>query len=298
VNGSLQLAPAKINLSLFVGPARADGRHELVTLFQSVDLADELTIVPAEPATADEVLCEGVAGPNLVAEALSALRDAGWDAPPVRVTIAKRIPVAAGMGGGSADAAAMLRHAPRLAPIGAGAVEAIAARLGADVPAQLRPGAALGTGAGEVVEPVPDLPAHGVLVLPQSFALSTPDVYREADRLGLPRTGDRIAELTAELRGWLQDPLGPPPARLIANDLQLAALSLRPDISMALERALDVDADQAIVCGSGPTAIGIFWGYDGIDRARVAASRLAAIHPGVTTAAPVLRGVAGSTPND
>jgi len=298
VNGALELAPAKINLSLFVGPTRADGRHELVTLFQSVDLADELTIVPAEPATVDEVVCEGVDGPNLVADALAALRAAGWEAPPVRVTIAKRIPVAAGMGGGSADAAAMLRHASRLARVDAAAVEAIAARLGADVPGQLRPGASLGTGAGDVVQAVGDLPAHGVLVLPQTFSLSTPDVYREADRLGLPRASERLAALTAELQGWLQAPLGPPPDRLIANDLQLAALSLRPDISIALERALDVDADQALVCGSGPTAIGIFWGYDGIDRARAAASRVAAIHPGAVAAAPVLRGVAGSTPND
>ena len=298
MNGALELAPAKINLSLFVGPTRADGRHELVTLFQSVDLADELTIVPAEPATVDEVVCEGVDGPNLVADALAALRAAGWEAPPVRVTIAKRIPVAAGMGGGSADAAAMLRHASRLARVDAAAVEAIAARLGADVPGQLRPGASLGTGAGDVVQAVGDLPAHGVLVLPQTFSLSTPDVYREADRLGLPRASERLAALTAELQGWLQAPLGPPPDRLIANDLQLAALSLRPDISIALERALDVDADQALVCGSGPTAIGIFWGYDGIDRARAAASRVAAIHPGAVAAAPVLRGVAGSTPND
>ena len=109
-----ELAPAKINLCLFLGPTRADGRHELVTLFDSVTLYDELSV---EPAGSDHVACQGVAGPNLVGDALSALRAAGWDGPPVHVEIDKRIPVAAGMGGGSADAAAMLRVAVRLAPV-------------------------------------------------------------------------------------------------------------------------------------------------------------------------------------
>ena len=102
-------APAKINLCLYLGPTRDDGRHELVTLFDAVSLYDDLAVTEAP---GDEVLCEDVSGPNLVAEALGALREAGWGAPPVRVSIAKRIPVAAGMGGGSADAAALLRLAP------------------------------------------------------------------------------------------------------------------------------------------------------------------------------------------
>jgi 4-diphosphocytidyl-2-C-methyl-D-erythritol kinase len=151
-------APAKINLCLYLGPTRDDGRHELVTLFDAVSLFDELELEVAA-AGGDDVVCEGVSGPNLIAEALAALRAGGWAAPPVRVTITKRIPVAAGMGGGSADAAALLRVAPRLAPVAVDALRAIAAGLGADVPSQLRPGPWLGTGAGEELEVAPELAA-------------------------------------------------------------------------------------------------------------------------------------------
>jgi len=276
-------APAKINLCLFLGPTRADGRHELVTLFDSIELADELEVAAA---AADEVVCEGVDGPNLVADALSALRAVGWAAPPVRVRIRKRIPVAAGMGGGSADAAAMLRLAPRLAPVAQGVIAVIAARLGADVPAQLHPGPSLGTGAGEVLEVLPALAPYGVLVLPQPFALSTADVYREADRLGLARPADELARLRARLAAALPEAIAP---ELMVNDLQPAALSLRPEIAGALDRARDAGADAAIVCGSGPTAIGIFRGPTGADRARDAAARLASAHAVAVAAPPIVR---------
>ena len=93
-------APGKVNLCLFLGPVRADGRHELVTLFESVSLADSIS-VEAAPGPADEVVCPGVEGPNLVGSALAGLRERGWRAPPVRVAIEKRIPVAGGMGGTS-----------------------------------------------------------------------------------------------------------------------------------------------------------------------------------------------------
>src|SRR3954471_7817773 len=108
-------APGKVNLSLFVGAPRADGLHPLVSVVQAVSLADELTLEPA-PGAADEVVCPGVEGPNLAAAALAAFRArTGWAAPPQRITIVKRIPVAGGMGGGSADAAAVLRLAARAA---------------------------------------------------------------------------------------------------------------------------------------------------------------------------------------
>ena len=105
-------APGKVNLCLFVGGRRDDGRHELITLIESVSLADELELV-TRAALDDEVVCPGVEEPNIVARALAGLRACGWNAPRVRVTITKRIPVAAGMGGGSADAAAVLRMAAR-----------------------------------------------------------------------------------------------------------------------------------------------------------------------------------------
>ena len=276
-------APAKINLCLFLGPTRADGRHELVTLFDSIELADELEVAAA---AADEVVCEGVDGPNLVADALSALRAIGWAAPPVRVRIRKRIPVAAGMGGGSADAAAMLRCAPRFAPVDPVVVAGIAARLGADVPGQLRPGPSLGTGAGEIVAPLVRVGPYGLLVLPQRFPLATRAVYREADRLGTARSQGRLETLAVKLKGRLPD-------RLV-NDLEPAALSLAPQIGTAIARARGAGADDAIVCGSGPTVIGVFRGEDGARRAELAVAKLG---EGFSVA-PIRAGVGDSAPND
>jgi 4-diphosphocytidyl-2-C-methyl-D-erythritol kinase len=294
--GAGELAFAKVNLCLFLGPARGDGRHELVTLFSSIALTDALTIAPAGPGGADSVVCEGVSGPNLVADALAALREGGWAAPPLRVTIAKRIPVAAGMGGGSADAAAMLRCAPRLALVDGATVTRIAAGLGADVPAQLDPGPSIGTGAGEEVTAVGDLAAHGVLVLPQPVALSTPAVYREADRLGLRRDAGELSELARELAAAVRLG-GPLPDALAVNDLGPAARSLCPAIDEALDRARDAGADQVLVCGSGPTSVGVFWGEDGRDRAARAAHRLRARYPEAVAAEPVRRGSRPSAPN-
>jgi 4-diphosphocytidyl-2-C-methyl-D-erythritol kinase len=273
-------AYAKINLCLFLGPARADGRHELVTVFDSVGLYDELTFAQAG---ADRVLCDGVPGRNLVADALAALRRAGWAAPPLQVAIEKRIPVAAGMGGGSADAAAMLRAAERLAPVDAGAVSEIAARLGADVPSQLRGGPSLGTGAGERIEPLAPLARYGVLVIPQPFALSTADVYRESDRLGLPRSREELERLRASVHVALADRLTP---ELMVNDLQPASLSLAPQISAALDAAIGAGADRALVCGSGPTVIGVFLGADGEPRATEAAPALSEVFPGTIATGP------------
>ena len=281
-------APAKINLCLYLGPTRPDGRHELVTLFDAVSLFDDLEVTSAAQ---DEVVCDGVDGPNLVSDALGALRGAGWAAPPLRVTITKRIPVAAGMGGGSADAAALLRLAPRLAPVQSDAVAAIASGLGADVPSQLAPGPLLGTGAGETLAPAPELASYGVLVLPQAPPLATPDVYREADRMGLPRSADELRSLRATLAGSF----GP---ELIVNDLQPAALSLAPGMGDVLEAALRAGADQAIVCGSGPTVIGLFWGADGASRARSAAAALRGAHPGAVAAEPVRGGDGLATANE
>ena len=110
------LAPAKVNLCLFLGGTREDGRHELVTLFESVSLADELSL-EALDSGADEVRCAAVPGRNLVADALDSLRGCGWEGPPVAIAIDKRIPIAAGMGGGSADAAAAIRLAGAVAEV-------------------------------------------------------------------------------------------------------------------------------------------------------------------------------------
>jgi 4-diphosphocytidyl-2-C-methyl-D-erythritol kinase len=245
-----------------------------------VGLFDELEVTSA---ARDEVICDGVAGPNLVGDALAALRDAGWTGPPLRVTITKRIPVAAGMGGGSADAAALLRLAPRLAPVAEDSLRAIAAGLGADVPSQLMPGPLLGTGAGDELDVAPELPQYGVVVVPQPVPLSTVDVYREADRLDLPRAAGELESVRARFAGSFA-------RELVVNDLEPAALSLAPRLGETLGAVGRAGADDAIVCGSGPTVIGLFWGVDGSIRAREAATRLHHDHPAVLSADPVRGG--------
>jgi 4-diphosphocytidyl-2-C-methyl-D-erythritol kinase len=276
------LAPAKVNLCLFLGETRmSDRRHQLVTVFQSLTLADELTVEFDVPA--DEVICPGVEGPNLAAYALMALRGSGWSAPPVRVSIDKRIPVAAGMAGGSADAAAVLRLAQD--DLQWGLLHVIAAELGADVPAQLTPGVSLGTGAGEVVSERAALARHAYVVLPSAHQLSAADVFAEADRLGLDRSADELDVLERRVAEALI-PGERFPEELIVNDLQAAALSLCPSIKAALGALSDVGAEQAIVSGSGPTAVGIWWG-DGCDTAaQTAATALSGSFPRALAAFP------------
>jgi 4-diphosphocytidyl-2-C-methyl-D-erythritol kinase len=281
------LAPGKVNLCLFLGGLRADGRHELVTLFESVSLADELlcSTLPAG-AAADEVVCPGVQGPNIVARALEALRARGWDAPPVRIEIRKHVPVAAGMGGGSADAAATLRLAQQLGRINDGLLAELASGLGADVSSQLAPGLVLGTGAGEVVESTSPLSPHALVIVPLPFELRTPEVYREADRLGLPRAATELASRHVELTVALV-PGARLPERLVLNDLQPAARSLCPAIDGALEALRDAGAAAAFVCGSGPTTAGLYWGPDAASRAAAAATTLIERFPAATAVSPV-----------
>jgi 4-diphosphocytidyl-2-C-methyl-D-erythritol kinase len=245
-------APAKLNLCLYLGGRREDGLHELCSLFEPLGLADLIEVSEAER---DEVLCPGVEGENLAAAALAGLRKRGWERAPLRVEIRKRVPVAAGLGGGSADAAAVLRLA-------AGEVEdlgGLAAELGADVPSQLRPALALVWGAGERVEPLPEPTEHAALLLPDGGGLSTAEVFAEADRLGLGRDAEELAALADRLRqvaGAGASPLSYP--ELLVNDLEPAAHSLRPGIGEALERLREAGAPVALLSGSGPTAVGLF----------------------------------------
>lgn len=258
-------APAKLNLCLYLGRRRADGLHELCSLFEPLGLADLIEVSEGER---DEVLCPGVEGENLAAGALTALRACGWEHPPLRVEIRKRIPVAAGLGGGSADAAAILRLA-------AGEVEdpqALAAELGADVPSQLRPGLALVRGAGERVGPLPDPAEHAAILLPDGGGLSTAAVFAEADRLGLGRDAEELDALADRLRqvaGAGASPLSYP--ELLVNDLTPAARSLRPEVDDALEQLREAGAPVALLSGSGPTAVGLF---ESAAAARAAAARL------------------------
>jgi 4-diphosphocytidyl-2-C-methyl-D-erythritol kinase len=271
-------APAKINLCLFIGPTRPDGRHELVSVMESITLADRLTLEQlGEEAAGDEVVCPEVPGENLAAAALGAFRAAtGWDGGPVRITIEKRIPVAAGLGGGSADAAAALRLAARASGFGDGTrLVEIAAGLGADVPAQVCPGRVLATGMGERLERLPPPEPYGVLVLPSRAGLSTAAVYREADRLGTPRDAAGLEEALRRARA---------PRFPLVNELEPAARSLCPSIEEALGAARASGARDVMVSGSGPTVLGLF---DDPAEAERAAARLAGRNPRPVAARPV-----------
>jgi 4-diphosphocytidyl-2-C-methyl-D-erythritol kinase len=255
-------APAKLNLPLYVGPRRPDGLHEIRSVFQPITLADTITMSSAGGG-ADEVVCPGVRGPNLAAAALAAFRNRfGWDGPPVRVTIEKHIPLSAGLGGGSADAAAVLRLAaaasqqrPSQAELGD-----LAMSLGADVPSQLQPRTALVSGAGEVVEPLPAREVRGVLLAGRG-ALRTASVYARADEIGLARQS--LEEVDVEDSH---------------NDLQAAAVDLEPEAGMALGLLRAAGAKHAQLSGSGPAAFGLF------DDPATAAKALAGGWRGLTAA--------------
>jgi 4-diphosphocytidyl-2-C-methyl-D-erythritol kinase len=247
-------APAKLNLCLYLGPTRDDGLHELCSLFEPLVLADTIEVSEAER---DEVLCPGVEGDNLAARALAALRERGWQSRPLRIEIEKRIPVAAGLGGGSADAAAVLRLA-RGDTAGID-LAALAAELGADVPSQLSPALALVQGAGERVDRLPAPASHAALLLPAGGGLSTATVFAEADRLGLGRDETELGGLATQLSRAAAGGGSPLDYRdLLVNDLEPAALSLRPDVADALAALRRAGAPLAFMSGSGPTAVGLF----------------------------------------
>jgi 4-diphosphocytidyl-2-C-methyl-D-erythritol kinase len=294
------LAPAKINLGLFLGPIRdSDGKHELVSVMQSISLADELTLAAAPPGSErDQVICPGVSetgGENLAATALRAFRaSTGWRAPPLRLSIVKRIPVAAGLAGGSADAAATLRLARHVSGLGdEQLLRELGAQLGADVPAQISPGRWLASGTGEQLQELaPPRTRFGVLVLPLAAALSTAAVYAEADRLELARSREDLDRQRLELRAALERGAALPAAtELLRNDLQRAALSLCPQIVGVLTQAREAGAEPALVSGSGPTVLGLFVGGSspegGLVAAQAAAASLAGRVPAAIHAAPV-----------
>jgi 4-diphosphocytidyl-2-C-methyl-D-erythritol kinase len=243
---------AKLNLVLRVGRPRADGLHPLCSLFASIELADELSVAPSD-GDGDRIDCRGVDGPNLAAAALAAFRERVPSLPPLHVAIAKRIPVAAGLGGGSADAAAVLRAANRIAgrPLDAAALRELALPLGSDVPSQVEPGHALVGGVGEIVEPVA-LPPLGALLVPQDEGLATADVYAELDRQG----GWRSELDPAQLRALAGTPGAL--AGALENDLEPAALALRPELAEPLRALRAAGAPCARVSGSGPTCFGLF----------------------------------------
>jgi len=253
-------APAKINLALVVGPLRGD-RHDLHTIYQRVDLCDRISVEPAASTTVS-----GFRDDTIVRAALDALApSAGW-----RVRIEKRIPLAAGLGGGSSDAATALRLAnEQLAdPRPFEDLHAVAARLGADVPFFLYDGPQLATGDGTAVEPL-DLPQTFavLLLLPNGAAkASTGEVYAAFDRRrGEEGYDERVESLRTALAS-VREPRDL--AALPANDLATS-----PHTG-ALLRA---GAFRADVSGAGPTLYGLFEDRDGAVRAAAELRRLGRI---------------------
>ncbi|WP_280366251.1 4-(cytidine 5'-diphospho)-2-C-methyl-D-erythritol kinase [Nocardia wallacei] len=251
-------APSKVNLHLGVGDLRADGYHELTTVFQALSLSDDVEIAPAASLTV-RVSGEGAADvptdrTNLVSKAAVRLAHQAGRAPLVEISIRKGIPVAGGMAGGSADAAAALVGLNELWDLGLSRDElaAVGAELGSDVPFALYGGTALGRGRGEELLPVLSRNSfHWVLALAKG-GLSTPAVYRELDRLREQGEPPRLGEpqrLMQALASGDPEVLAP----LLGNDLQAAALSLKPELRRTLRAGVTAGALAGIVSGSGPT---------------------------------------------
>jgi 4-diphosphocytidyl-2-C-methyl-D-erythritol kinase len=250
--------PGKVNLFLAVGDTRADGYHELTTVFHAVSLFDEITVRTADVMSLD-ITGEGaeslpVDERNLAWQAAELLAEHVGRTPDVAITIDKSIPVAGGMAGGSADAAAVLVAVNHLWEQGVPRrdLHALAAELGSDVPFALHGGTALGTGRGEELATVLARNTfHWVLAF-GAEGLSTPKVFAEIDRLREngepPRLGDTEPLLAALATG---DPAQLAP--LLGNELQAAAISLDPRLRRTLRAGMDAGALAGIVSGSGPT---------------------------------------------
>jgi 4-diphosphocytidyl-2-C-methyl-D-erythritol kinase len=260
-------APAKINLSLGVGPRRADGFHALATVYQAIGLYDQVVVSDADAGAGgvtvtvrgDARLAVGdvpTDGTNIAARAARLLAKHHGIERPVEIVIDKGIPVAGGMAGGSADAAATLVACDQLWGLRTPPEELaeLAAELGSDVPFALVGGTAIGSGRGEVVTPLMTRGEYWWVVLESPEGLSTPSVYQEFDALhdaadvGAPEIPDALIQA---LRGHDVADLG----AALRNDLQQAAFRLRPGLEDALHAGRRESAYGAILSGSGPSCL-------------------------------------------
>lgn len=256
-------APAKVNLGLAVGAPRSDGFHDVATAYHAISLYDELVAAESDELSISVTAADGTPVDDVpqdvtnlaVAAALALAEQAGVE-PLARLHVTKAIPVAGGMAGGSADAAAALVACDTLWQTGLprGELLEIAGELGSDVPFSLVGGTALGTGRGEVLTPVLARGRFEWVVAVADDGLSTPRVYAECDRLrgtaAVPEP--KVADaLMAALRTGDADALG----AALHNDLQDAACSLRPELHQTLETGGEAGALGAMVSGSGPSVV-------------------------------------------
>jgi 4-diphosphocytidyl-2-C-methyl-D-erythritol kinase len=264
-------APAKVNFGLRVLGRRADGYHEIESVFLPLDLADELEL-EVHPAPAPEVELELVGpaegvpadGANLAARAAERFLFTAGKAARVHLRLEKRIPAAAGLGGGSSDAGTVLRALAGSHPdaLEAGALHELAAGLGADVPFFLDPRPAVVSGIGERVEPLaPGWPAWTLVLANPGLPLSTAQVYAAHDAMapGAP-PGGRSAGLPVLLDAVRGAPLEPQAglAALLANDLEPAAVRLCPPVARLRTALAKAGARAVGLSGSGPTVFGVF----------------------------------------
>jgi 4-diphosphocytidyl-2-C-methyl-D-erythritol kinase len=274
-------AAAKINLYLGVGPVRDDGFHSLETVYQAVGLYDDVRVTDAPDWSVHTAADAGIdlaAVPDgdaniaiRAGRALAAHHDVGLTA---HIEIHKGIPVAGGMAGGSADAAATLVALDRLWGLETPDEEllAIAARLGSDVPFALIGGTAIGSGRGELLTPVDDATELWWVVVPHPVGLATPGVYRHFDLLAergavVPTDPEIPRDLLDALAVGESEAVAP----VLANDLAAAAYDLRPDLVQLRGRLEAIGADAVLLSGSGPTQLMLF---DDVERARAAAAAL------------------------
>lgn len=245
------LAHAKVNLGLRVLGRRTDGYHELLTVMQPLDLADELTVGDGEGL---EFSCDdpGLRRGNLVEKAALAYFGALGRPPAARLELRKRVPVAAGLGGGSSDAAAALLG---LNALHGGALPAeellrLARGLGADVAFCLGGVTALATGVGDRLTPWPDFPLLDYVLVNPGFAIPTSWVYNQFDLTWTkPLGGFNISRLTSRLDSW-ED--------ILVNDLEQVSMGAYPQLARIKQALLDAGARFALMSGSGPTVFGVF----------------------------------------
>ena len=250
--------PGKVNVYLGVGPREFSGYHELATIFQAVGIYDEVTVSAADSLTisglgsfADQIPTDET---NLVWQAAQLVARACGEEPNIHIQIDKSIPIAAGMAGGSADAAATLVACDTYwnAGIPRDQLDAMAATLGSDVPFMLHGGCALGVGRGDVLSPVMIRGSFHWVFATFDEGLSTAQIYEKTDELrGLEFEAE--PEVPTELLSALARGDAPALGRLLHNDLQLAATTSRPQLGRVLEQGIDYGALGAIVSGSGPT---------------------------------------------
>ena len=250
--------PGKVNVYLGVGPREFSGYHELATIFQAVGIYDEVTVSAADSLTisglgafADRIPTDET---NLAWKAAQLVARACGEDPNIHIQIDKSIPIAAGMAGGSADAAATLVACDTYwnAGIPRDQLDAMAATLGSDVPFMLHGGCALGVGRGDVLSPVMIRGSFHWVFATFDEGLSTAQIYEKTDELrGLEFEAE--PEVPTELLSALARGDAPALGRLLHNDLQLAATTSRPQLGRVLEQGIDYGALGAIVSGSGPT---------------------------------------------